>query len=52
ETLAEVVEPFLLKIGYLVRTPTGRKATPAAYAHLNRPRPPAPSGQSELPLSS
>ena len=52
ETLAEVVEPFLLKIGYLVRTPTGRKATPAAYAHLGRPRPPAPSGQGELPLSA
>jgi len=26
ETLAEVVEPFLLKIGFLIRTPTGRKA--------------------------
>ena len=27
ETLAEVVEPFLLKIGYVVRSPSGRKAT-------------------------
>jgi Holliday junction DNA helicase RuvB len=52
ETLAEVVEPFLLKIGYLVRTPTGRKATPAAYAHLGHARPSAPSPQRELPLSS
>ena len=34
ETLAEVVEPFLLKIGYVVRSPNGRKATAAAYAHL------------------
>src|SRR5262247_3346690 len=34
ETLVEVVEPFLLKIGFLVRTPSGRRATPNAYAHL------------------
>src|SRR5262249_14345378 len=34
ETLAEMVEPFLLKIGYIVRGPSGRKATPAAYQHL------------------
>jgi Holliday junction DNA helicase RuvB len=50
ETLAEVVEPFLLKIGYIVRTPNGRRATPAAYAHLGRALPAAPSGQTELPL--
>jgi len=34
ETLAEMVEPYLLKIGFVVRTPTGRRATPAAYRHL------------------
>jgi len=50
ETLAEVVEPFLLKIGYLVRSPNGRKATPAAYAHLGHARPVPQSGQGELPL--
>lgn len=33
-TLAEMVEPFLLKIGFLVRSPSGRKATPQAYQHL------------------
>jgi holliday junction DNA helicase RuvB len=49
ETLAEVVEPFLLKIGYIVRTSSGRKASPAAYAHLGRAAPPAPA-QRELPL--
>src|SRR6202158_383401 len=31
ETLAEVVEPFLLKIGFVVRTPTGRKAEAPAH---------------------
>jgi len=34
ETLAEMVEPFLLKMGFLIRTPNGRKATPQAYQHL------------------
>jgi Holliday junction DNA helicase RuvB len=34
ETLAEMVEPYLLKIGFVVRGPNGRKATPAAYQHL------------------
>ena len=50
ETLAEVVEPFLLKIGYVVRSPNGRKATPAAYAHLGHAVPPSPAGQGQLPL--
>jgi Holliday junction DNA helicase RuvB len=34
ESLIELVEPFLLKIGLLIRTPTGRRATVAAYRHL------------------
>jgi len=34
ETLAEMVEPYLLKIGFVVRSPNGRRATPAAYQHL------------------
>jgi Holliday junction DNA helicase RuvB len=50
ETLAEVVEPFLLKIGFLIRTPTGRRATPPAYAHLGISAPAAPGGQGQLPL--
>jgi len=34
ETLEDVVEPFLLKEGLVVRTASGRKATPAAYEHF------------------
>jgi len=34
DTLVDMVEPYLLKIGFLNRTPSGRKATRAAYAHL------------------
>jgi Holliday junction DNA helicase RuvB len=50
ETLAEVVEPFLLKIGFVVRSPTGRRATAAAYAHLGHTVPATPGGQGQLPL--
>ncbi len=39
ETLEDVVEPYLLKIGFVQRTAQGRKTTPAALAHLGvRPR--------------
>ena len=33
-TLEEVYEPFLIKEGYLNRTPRGREATEHAYKHL------------------
>ena len=35
ETLEDVVEPYLLKEGFVVRTASGRRATPRAYAHFN-----------------
>src|SRR5476651_2414156 len=34
ETLEEIVEPYLLKIGFVQRTANGRKTTAAAFAHL------------------
>ncbi len=34
ETVEEVAEPFLVRMGLLARTPRGRVATPAAWAHL------------------
>jgi Holliday junction DNA helicase RuvB len=39
ETLEDVVEPYLLKIGFVQRTATGRKTTAAALAHLGLPVP-------------
>ncbi|MBP1759311.1 MAG: Holliday junction helicase, RuvB subunit [Firmicutes bacterium] len=33
-TLEDVVEPFLLQMGFLQRTPRGRMATARAYQHL------------------
>ncbi len=40
DTLEDVVEPFLLQIGFIRRTPKGRQMTPAAYSHLHL-QPPA-----------
>lgn len=34
ETIADVHEPFLIRSGFLTRTPKGRQATESAYAHL------------------
>jgi holliday junction DNA helicase RuvB len=34
ETIMDVVEPYLLQLGFLDRTPQGRVATKAAYDHL------------------
>jgi len=34
DTLVDVVEPFLLKIGLVLRTSSGRKASEKAYQHL------------------
>ncbi|HYP73362.1 MAG TPA: Holliday junction branch migration DNA helicase RuvB [Microbacterium sp.] len=39
ETIESVVEPYLVRIGLLGRTPRGRIATPEAYAHLRVPLP-------------
>ncbi|WP_183092327.1 Holliday junction branch migration DNA helicase RuvB [Nocardioides stalactiti] len=41
ETVEEVAEPFLVRMGFLARTPRGRIATPAAWAHLGLVPPPA-----------
>lgn len=43
-TLEDVCEPYLMQIGFLMRTPRGRMATAAAYAHLglNPPQSPPP----------
>jgi holliday junction DNA helicase RuvB len=44
-TLEEVVEPFLLQVGFIARTPRGRVATAAGYQHMGLTAPTkAPSG--------
>jgi len=37
-TIEEVYEPFLIKEGFIKRTPRGREATDLAYRHLGRKR--------------
>lgn len=36
DTIEEVYEPFLIKEGYVMRTPRGREATQKAYDHLGK----------------
>ena len=38
DTIEEVVEPFLLKLGFLQRTPRGRVITEPGYEYLGLPR--------------
>lgn len=40
DTIETIYEPFLLQIGFLERTPRGRKATAKAYEHLGFDLPP------------
>ena len=41
ETIENVLEPYLMKEGYLKRTPRGRVATERAYQLLGRTPPPS-----------
>ncbi len=47
-TIEEVYEPFLIKEGYLKRTPRGREATEMAYKHLNKTYPYTSGSQTNL----
>jgi len=38
-TLEETIEPFLLKEGFIIRSPRGRMATEVAYQHFGLPTP-------------
>jgi holliday junction DNA helicase RuvB len=42
DTVMDVVEPYLLQLGFLERTPRGRMATRRAYEHLGEPFPERP----------
>ncbi|MGN6783011.1 MAG: Holliday junction branch migration DNA helicase RuvB [Marmoricola sp.] len=53
ETVEEVAEPFLVRVGMLARTPRGRVATPAAWRHLGLAVPagaPFAAGPTDQPL--
>ena len=38
-TIEDVLEPYLIQQGFLMRTPRGRMATQAAYLHFGVPEP-------------
>ena len=49
ETVEEVAEPFLVRQGFLMRTPRGRVATPAAWRHLGLAVPRGASAPDTVP---
>lgn len=48
DTLEDVVEPYLLQIGFVIRTRQGRQATRAAYEHIGVPFRDPPPGDASL----
>ena len=48
-TIEDFYEPYLMQIGFIERTPRGRKVTPKAYKHMDI-KPPQDSDQASLPL--
>ena len=50
DTVETVAEPFLVREGFILRTPRGRMATGLAWQHLGLPEPSGPAGgQQSLP---
>ncbi|KRE62896.1 Holliday junction branch migration DNA helicase RuvB [Nostocoides sp. Soil756] len=50
DTVETVAEPYLVREGYILRTPRGRAATAAAWRHLGLPVPQHQAHQGALPL--
>jgi Holliday junction DNA helicase RuvB len=48
DAVEDVIEPYLLQQGFILRTPRGRMAAPKAYERLGKTIPPAPIAQSGL----
>jgi len=49
-TLEDVIEPFLIQQGFLMRTARGRIATRSAYLHFGLPAPAVEHGGGNMPL--
>ena len=45
DAIEDIIEPYLLQLGFLQRTPRGRLLTPNAFRHLGLAEPPRPAGQ-------
>ncbi len=49
-TVEDFYEPYLMQIGFLERTPRGRKATPKAYKHMGKESPEVSKSSSQEKL--
>ena len=43
-TIEDVYEPYLMQLGFIMRTPRGRVCTPAAWEHMQRTMPGSAGG--------
>ena len=48
-TIEDVYEPYLMQLGFIMRTPRGRVCTPSAWTHMKR-QPPMTSDQMKMEL--
>ena len=49
-TIEDVYEPYLMQLGFIMRTPRGRICTPAAWAHLKKSMPAAAETQLKMEI--
>ena len=49
-TIEDVYEPYLMQLGFIMRTPRGRICTPAAWAHLKKSMPAAAEAQIRMEI--
>ena len=49
-TIEDVYEPFLMQLGFLMRTPRGRVCTPAAWNHLKKNMPASAEAQIRMEI--
>ena len=49
-TIEDVYEPYLMQLGFLMRTPRGRICTPAAWAHMKKSMPAAAEAQIRMEI--
>ena len=49
-TIEDVYEPYLMQLGFLMRTPRGRICTPAAWAHMKKNMPAAAEAQLRMEI--
>ena len=49
-TIEDVYEPYLMQLGFLMRTPRGRLCTPAAWTHMKKNMPAAAEAQIRMEI--